>query len=35
MEAVWIRFFPLTLALQKLIHEDRILGKVDYAVIIL
>ena len=27
MEAVWTRFFPIVLALQKAIHKDRILGK--------
>jgi predicted dehydrogenase len=26
MEAVWTRFFPITLEIQKLIHKDRILG---------
>lgn len=26
MEAVWTRFFPLVLSLQKAIHQDRILG---------
>lgn len=26
MEAVWTRFFPVTLALQKLIHQEKILG---------
>ncbi len=28
MEAVWTRFFPSTIALRKLIHEDRILGRI-------
>lgn len=28
MEAVWIRFFPLVIALKKLLHQDRILGKI-------
>lgn len=28
MEAVWIRFFPLVIALKKLLHEDCVLGKI-------
>ncbi|MCO5614095.1 hypothetical protein L7F22_068376 [Adiantum nelumboides] len=28
MEAVWIRFFPLVISLKKLLHQDRILGKI-------
>ncbi|KAK9458166.1 hypothetical protein V1511DRAFT_491920 [Dipodascopsis uninucleata] len=28
MEGVWTRFFPLTLAFQKLIHEDKVIGKI-------
>jgi predicted dehydrogenase len=37
MEAVWTRFFPITLQIQKLIHKDRILGPLkrvnaDYGV---
>ena len=28
MEAVWIRFFPIVLEIQKLLHQDRVLGKI-------
>lgn len=28
MEAVWIRFFPIVLEIQQLIHKERVLGKV-------
>ncbi|KAN0064236.1 hypothetical protein ACQY0O_003403 [Thecaphora frezii] len=28
MEAVWIRFFPVVLEIQKLLHQDRVLGKI-------
>ncbi|PWN47731.1 NAD(P)-binding protein [Violaceomyces palustris] len=28
MEAVWTRFFPITIAIQKLLHEDKVLGKI-------
>lgn len=28
MEAMWTRFFPLVKALQKLVHEDRAIGRV-------
>lgn len=29
MEAVWIRFFPIVLEVQRLIHEERRLGKIS------
>lgn len=28
MEAVWTRFFPIVSQIRKLVHEDRVLGKV-------
>ena len=28
MEAVWIRFFPIVLEIQRLVHEERVLGDV-------
>ncbi|KDN53102.1 NAD(P)-binding protein [Tilletiaria anomala UBC 951] len=28
MEAVWIRFFPIVLEIQRLIHKERVLGKI-------
>ncbi|GAC94658.1 dimeric dihydrodiol dehydrogenase [Pseudozyma hubeiensis SY62] len=28
MEAVWIRFFPLVIELQRLIHEEKVLGEI-------
>lgn len=28
MEAVWTRFFPLSIALQRMLFEDKILGKI-------
>ncbi|KAK9466139.1 hypothetical protein V1512DRAFT_239819 [Lipomyces arxii] len=28
MEAVWTRFFPLTIAMEKMIHEDQIIGPI-------
>ncbi|GMM33303.1 hypothetical protein DASC09_006280 [Saccharomycopsis crataegensis] len=32
MEAVWTRFFPIILELQKLIHEDKIIGDLNRMV---
>ncbi|CAI4212826.1 unnamed protein product [Parascedosporium putredinis] len=32
MEAMWTRFYPLVKELQKLVHEDKILGDVHRAV---
>lgn len=29
MEAVWIRFFPIVLEIQRLLHEERVLGKIQ------
>ena len=29
MEAVWTRFFPITLEIQRLIHKERVLGKIQ------
>jgi predicted dehydrogenase len=29
MEAVWTRFFPITKVLQKLVHEEKIIGNVS------
>ncbi len=29
MEAVWTRFFPITLEIQRLLHKERILGKIS------
>jgi len=28
MEAVWTRFFPITLEIQRLLHKERVLGKI-------
>ena len=28
MEAVWIRFFPIVLEIQRLIHQERVLGNI-------
>ncbi|EPQ27740.1 uncharacterized protein PFL1_04877 [Pseudozyma flocculosa PF-1] len=28
MEAVWIRFFPVVVEIQRLLHHDRVLGKI-------
>lgn len=31
MEAMWIRFFPIVLEIQRLLHKERVLGKLIRA----